>query len=209
MGRFVAIVTPAVLLLMLGIVVARHGGPLPGDAALARELAPFAGRGAAALSRAASLPVWSAVVLIGAAALWLASRPRAALLLIGTDVAAELVAFVLKELVARPRPPAGALLGADSFPSSSVVRVGIALGVLGLMLTWPRPTWRLPAAVGVALALLIVGAARVAVGAHWPSDVLGAGLLVAIGLQLAWRLVSQTPGAVNPSPTAARRRRLR
>src|SRR5215207_858661 len=67
---------------------------------------------------------------------------------------------------------------------------------------------RLPATVGFGLALLIVGAARVAVGAHWPSDVLGAVLLVAIGLQLAWRLAPQSHGATNPPPTVARRRRL-
>ena len=69
----------------------------------------------------------------------------------------------------------------------------VTLGVLVAITVWPRPTWRKPAIVAVALFLLLLGLARIEVRAHWLSDVVGAYLLGGIWLDVllsvAWWLL--------------------
>ena len=92
----------------------------------------------------------------------------------------------VKQLVARPRPPGFDKHGLGvvySYPSGHVLEALTIYGIIAVLL------WRsaLPTAVRVALPLLfaalvvLVAIARVAVGAHYPSDVL-AGLLGGIGV---------------------------
>ncbi len=208
--RVWTVITPLAVLLALTLALARDGGPLPGDERVARALADAPDGIAEAVSRVTSLGVWSAVVLAGAGALALGGRRRDALLLLGAVVSAELVSLALKEMADRPRPPAATMEGlaaTGSFPSSSVVRVGVALGVLALLWAGARPGRHLLVAVGYALVLALVGAARVAAGEHWPSDVLGAVLLLAVWLPLVaatWgRLAFAAHGDRRPGATAA------
>ncbi|MCS0603688.1 phosphatase PAP2 family protein [Streptomyces sp. LP11] len=90
------------------------------------------------------------------------------------------VADAVRELtcraVDRPRPPGAgrrtAVHGA-SFPSRHTMTALIA---------WDLASGSRPAAVAVTAA---VGASRLALGAHWPTDVLGGWLFGAVGLALA------------------------
>jgi membrane-associated phospholipid phosphatase len=152
-------------------------------ASITTSAGPFLGI-ASLLDAGFALVPWSLAVALLAAFAWLRGRRDAAVLLI-LVIAADLVAAGVKLLVARGRPEAAFvehLLGQESFafPSGHVVRA-TALAAVVVWLVAP-PAWRLPALVVAGIAAgLVMGWSRVALGVHWPSDVLG-GLL----LGLAW-----------------------
>ena len=187
----------------------------------ARVGALLGGRGltvAESLSWLASWPVWTSLVLVGGAMLWRRGARRVALLLVLADVSADLLALVSKLLVDRTPPGSTAwdldvLLNGSFFPSGHAVRATVVLG-LGLMRVVPRGSAWASAAVPAALALLLaLGASRVAVHAHLPSDILGGYLLgaawveltlgLAPGLSLAGRADERrlaTPAGDQPAP---------
>ncbi len=172
--------------LVLGFAI-QVGGPLPVDRALDARSSGQALSLMRGVSGVASLAGWAAIVLVVGLALWLRGCRREALALVAADATAELVDLVGKLLFHRLRPdgaPADDLIATSSFPSGHTLRVVVVLGYGIALLVQRRPAWRVPAlAAGLAF-MLLVGIARVAVGAHWPSDVLGAYLLGAAWLQV-------------------------
>jgi diacylglycerol kinase family enzyme/membrane-associated phospholipid phosphatase len=123
-----------------------------------------------ALLALAALLVWRGLLATGR---WVA-----------VSVAAELVLVTgLKETVGRPRPPAlGRLLAVDgwAFPSGHASGGALVCGVLlvlaGLLV---RRRWlRVVVAVGAVGFALLLGADRLILAVHYPSDVLGSYLLV-------------------------------
>jgi undecaprenyl-diphosphatase len=120
--------------------------------------------------------------------------------LCGTPVAL-LLSRLPKALLDSPRPaavlePASIhvnglpLVGHNSFPSGHAIT---AFLVVGLLLATEGPTrQRLPAAVVIVMVGFAVALSRIAVGAHWPSDVMagaGLGLLAGVagaGAQQRW-----------------------
>lgn len=97
-------------------------------------------------------------------------------------------------MIARERPPAQAWLiepEGFSLPSKhttlAVLTVGAAAAALG--------TRRAPARAATALAAAGIGASRVCLGVHWPSDVV-AGWLFAEG----WLCLTGQPPASRPQP---------
>lgn len=136
------------------------------------------------LNTVGSLAPWAVVVSIFSMVALALRRPRAAVL-ITLSLASDLVAGLVKLVVERGRPEGAVvdvLFATDSFsfPSGHVVRATALVAVLAWLLAPPR--FRLPLAVGLATAAgLVMGYARVALGVHWPTDVLG-GLF----LGLAW-----------------------
>lgn len=132
-----------------------------------------------------------------AAVAWLYARKRRAeaLWLFCTIGGGRLAVEISKDLVARPRPPlAGRLaeVSSLSFPSSH--SAGTLLTWLALAMLFPhlRP-WLLPFA---ALMALAIGWSRIALGVHWPSDVIagyGAALLV-VGIAGTWMPLKKPNG---------------
>ena len=157
------------------------------------------------LSDAANLPL-IAIGLGIVAWLLLAHRRREAVLVILVLAAVTAGSEAVKELVARPRPP-----GFDtsipgvvySYPSGHVLEVLTILGIIAILLwrsSLPRPV-RIAVPILFALIVVMVAVARVAVNAHYPSDVL-AGFLGGLGCLGLFGRLSQ---AVVDRPSAESR----
>jgi undecaprenyl-diphosphatase len=92
---------------------------------------------------------------------------------------------ILKELVSRPRPTSALIevfepLPSYSYPSGHVMYYVVFFGFLAfLAISLPKlaPRWRAFILVICLPLILLVGISRIYLGAHWPSDVLGAYLI--------------------------------
>ncbi len=154
--------------------------------------------GMLALMRAASLfgNDWLPYALTGATALvFLALRRRSeAAGLVLSAGGSGLLNRLLKLMIARPRPAADLVtvfgeLRSQSFPSGHVTFYVCYFGFLFFVAyaLLPRGSvMRRLTLTAVALPIVLVGFSRVYLGAHWPSDTLGAYLVS--GLWLAFSL---------------------
>ena len=137
------------------------------------------------LSNAANLPL----IAIGVGlVVWLfvKHRRREGILVVLILTAVTAGSEAIKQLVARPRPP-----GSDtvvpgviySYPSGHVLEAVTIFGIIAILL-WrsSQPLWlRAGFAILVTVFVALVAFARVAIDAHYPSDVL-AGFLAGIGV---------------------------
>ncbi len=120
-------------------------------------------------------------------------RPAAFCLLIVGGV--PLLSGLMHGLIHHPRPEAGfVVVDSNGFPSGHTSNAAAA-GLAAILLLWPRVgstgrvvTLALASAVGI-----FVGLTRVALLAHWPSDVLGGWLLALAVVPLAARLMMSRP----------------
>jgi undecaprenyl-diphosphatase len=118
----------------------------------------------------------TAVVVVSIVLVLTRHRLLAAYLL-ASGIGGVVLCTTVKYLVDRPRPPTLGLLLDESTPSypsghaTSGITVWVALGVVALVALGPRVRWW----VAVPLFVLgpVVGISRVAMGVHWPTDVLG------------------------------------
>jgi undecaprenyl-diphosphatase len=196
-------VAGALAVAFVAVAIAVTFGPLPGDAAIAGVLARQFHQLAEALTRLTSSIVWSALVVAGVVGLVLSRHPRAALVLFLADGTSEGVLLLIKAAVDRPRPEGAVLsdiIATASFPSSHAARATLVLALVllaagrvsGRRVT--PPVLALSVA-GSAVFLLFVGVARVAIGEHWPSDVLGGYLFGAAWAMLWLGLYARGPGS--------------
>jgi undecaprenyl-diphosphatase len=146
------------------------------------------------LSDSANLPLIAIGVAIVLFLLWRKQRAEA-LVVIGILAAITAGSEAIKELVARPRPPGfdnNELGVVYSFPSGHVLEALTIYGIIAVLL-WrssaPRII-RVVVPILFAAIVVMVAVARVAVGAHYPSDVL-AGFLGGIGALAVFALLSR------------------
>ncbi len=165
-------------LALLLLIAAEASRPwLPGDPALARLVQatlPASPGWAEAVSALGGFPaVWLLLVATAAGAAWLRG---------GRGVVAVALSFagmvlldrLLRHLVFQPRPEPGLIrvVGhppGSAFPSTFALLFGATIGCF-LFCAASRRRWLL--VVAAVLALVLGFAARIALGAHWPSDVL-------------------------------------
>ena len=135
---------------------------------------------------------WAVAAISVVAGLLLLRRCRAfATALPATALTALVFDVVLKAIIDRPRPPfgIGATAAPTSFPSGHVILGVIVLGLLvPVAYLLSRRRWVYRAAVAVAAVYIpIVMVSRIAIGAHWFTDVVGSffiGVLFLLGAEL-------------------------
>ena len=136
-----------------------------------------------------SLGGWAvAIFMMAGMILYLAIRRRRVdALIVLFSGAPVLVGFLLKEVVGRARPEyfiTGSAPSSMSFPSGHSLFAMVFGGLLIILVGELVESIRVRRAIQFTLALLIlaVGASRVYLGVHWPSDVLGGYLFGGMGL---------------------------
>jgi len=116
---------------------------------------------------------------------------RPLLVLLAIAVGAIELERVIKLIVARPRPPAACRVFHEtgwSFPSGHATHSAAVYGSVAYLTTRIRALGRRArAAVWVTAigACLLIGASRVYLGAHWPTDVIGGWILAIVWLWIA------------------------
>jgi undecaprenyl-diphosphatase len=160
------------------------------DLAVSREFQSASWPGLDGLMRGVSLAgdrvLWSTLMIAAACLVLLAlHRRREAAVLVLAVVVGQVLKIAVKNLIGRPRPtPAlvNVLIEAKeiySFPSGHTVHYVVFFGFIAylafVLIRQPALRW-LTLAIATGLVLL-VGPARIYLGAHWASDVLGGYLL--------------------------------
>jgi undecaprenyl-diphosphatase len=117
-------------------------------------------------------------------------RGAAALLVVAVG-SGMLASNLLKLAFERPRPdlvPHGSYTMTASFPSSHSMMAAIVYLTLGALLARVEPDWRIKVFVlsSAALLTLLIGASRVYLGVHWPTDVLAGWTVGSAWALLAW-----------------------
>ena len=186
----------ALAFLVVAALVVRNGSLAFDDAFAARiQGLPIPRAFWEACSRAGGATVVTvALVFVLVAAL--TRRPRLALIVAVTLGAQNLFTHIVKDYVARARPPGADLMDTSgfSFPSSHALSCTATYGLIAVVV-WrsdlPRPLRLIVAVIGVTLPIL-VGLSRIALDVHYPSDVLAAWLAGVAFVALAATLISLT-----------------
>jgi len=136
---------------------------------------PDLARAAAWLTELGGFRVLLPVTAFGAGFLLYRRNWRDALLLVAITLSGRLLVALQKDWTARIRPdPQGHLVPVDTFAFPSGHAANATLVWLSLALILPaRPRTRLVAIWSAVWLALAVGASRVMLGVHWPSDVIG------------------------------------
>jgi len=198
---YVGILAALGLFGLLGMAVYLHYPPFPVDLNVAHAIQSLPWPpGFYYLMRAESWPgdemVWAATLVLAVFVGLLAFRKwRPAVTLLLAVCLGQMLMFSVKEVVARPRPPEENRKvylepwDTHSFPSGHTTHYVVFFGFLFfLALGMLRPRmlrWALLGLLGTMVVL--VGLARVYLGAHWPTDVLGGYLLGGAVLGIAVR----------------------
>jgi undecaprenyl-diphosphatase len=196
-----------VLLALLAVVLTATAAALPyfpGDLQIARAIQAAIPAGPWAASVTASAGGWwkYGLAAVGALLAWRLADWRGAVIVVLLVASLPPAGDWIKTLVARPRPSSALVRVVGnptgySYPSTAGLVYGSIFGVLALLaLDRRRP--RVAVAALCLVGLLIGAAARIVMGAHWPSDLLGA-YVMAVASAMALR-------AILPAPTLRTKR---
>jgi undecaprenyl-diphosphatase len=135
--------------------------------------------------------VLAVVTLTSVGYLLLAGRRKTAALVTLAVLGGTALSSLLKAGFERPRPDLVAHLvevHSQSFPSGHAMMSAVTWLTLGTLLATVQPKRRLKAYVlGIAIAItLLVGASRVYLGVHWPTDVIAGWCVGTAWALLAW-----------------------
>jgi undecaprenyl-diphosphatase len=147
-------------------------------------------------------PIYPLIVMAPIVALFVA-RQRSLALLVAAAAMLRMLSPVLKDIVDRERPSAALVdvssqLSSPAFPSGHVLSATLLFGVLVYVVEVAVPHTAIKRWLQGALVSLIVlmGYARVELGEHWPTDVIGGwavGALMLILLCRAHSMLASTP----------------
>jgi len=183
------------VLTILLVIGARYFSYFPGDVAVAsfvQWIVPASTGWAQWISSTAKF-LWNLVLLALTVGLsWRLTGWRAALLALASFAGMWILGMWLGPLVARPRPSANVVhvvekLSGYSFPSIFGLTYASTIGFLAVLFNGKASgVLRITVVVTCCVLLLIGWAARISLGAHWPSDVI---LSYLIGLLWAALLI--------------------
>ena len=186
------------LAMALTLWVGASGAPLPGDVWLAKLVQDARGmRDVARLVNAAgNWTLQAAAAAIAVALTWSRGHPKRlrheALFAFAAGLFLRFWDQLLKSIVQSPRPAGNFGVRVDylrdsyGFPSGHVYSDVLVYGLIAVFVAGFLPRWWAMALRTAVLALLLLaGPARVYVGAHWPSDVIGGYLWGAAALLMA------------------------
>jgi membrane-associated phospholipid phosphatase len=128
------------------------------------------------------LPLSVGLVALTAILFWILDLRLEAILVVVVYATTGVLNFVIKLIVARPRPSASLVeiiqaSSGNSFPSGHVMSYVAFWGLLfslGIILFKGKHWWRTALLIISGLFVVLVGPSRIYLGAHWASDVLGA-----------------------------------
>lgn len=208
-ARTAAAVGAVVLVATVATVIVNHS--TSADARIVRLVARHRSGALVTGARVATTGgvLWLLLVLAALFAFWFRRRVgwRVAMVPVLALVSGSVVSEVLKRLFDRPRPPLGlraAAAAGRAFPSGHATNAAAFFTAIAIVLlvSVVRAPLRRAVLVGVAaIAVLLVGATRVVLAVHWPSDVL-AGWALGILVASASSAVSRwgTPRAAPVAP---------
>jgi undecaprenyl-diphosphatase len=131
---------------------------------------------ATAVTSMATSPTKFVVMALAVALAWLLAGWKGAAIVVGAIAIEQTLAEASKQIAQRPRPSREliAVVGNPtgfSFPSTFTTFMAVTFGTVMLLARRSRARTA-PFVMGVTALMIVVGwAARVALGAHWPSDV--------------------------------------
>jgi undecaprenyl-diphosphatase len=200
-GLIIAALVFAVLTLAIGFAVSVGIGK-PLDRAILAGVALRSGRDSGALISVFQWVTWLSdssqrTMMVALTAAWLVwkARRRAALVIMAVPILAGVTNSLLKEAFARARPdivPHLDSIGNLAYPSGHASNAMAFFLLAAFVLATKRALMWRSAAVGLAL---LIGASRVLLGVHWPSDVVGGWIWGAAFALIGWHIVSliETP----------------
>jgi undecaprenyl-diphosphatase len=193
------------MFLVLALAVWVHPAPFAIDTAARGALNGWHRRAMDVVTRLGSIAVLLPVVaVVGLIALTFRRDVRGALFLVLSLAGAVVLYDIVKALEARPRPPGGADLAGYSFPSGHTVAATAVWGALSFLLARGAGPWgrRTIFATG-ALIVVAVGITRIALDAHWASDVAGGFALGGTWLGVVTLAVWRPPAPEPPVETTS------
>jgi len=143
--------------------------------------------------------VVTGVGVVAAVAAWFAFRSRRPVVVLAVALGGELIVFLTTTaLIDRPRPPVphldAQLPPTSSFPSGHTAAAICLYGaVTAIVLAGARGRWRRWVPVLAVLVVVVVAAARLYRGAHYPTDVLASMLFALLWLVTVLRLLPLPP----------------
>ena len=156
------------------------------------------------------------LIILAAVLFWMVDLRLEAIMVVVVSATSALLNWLIKLVVARPRPSASLVeiiqaTSGQSFPSGHVMSYVAFWGLLfslGVILFRGKHWWRTALLIISALLVVLVGPSRIYLGDHWATDVLGAYLIGGLLLSLSLWIYLNLRGRGVLAPTGKRARRF-